>query len=131
MHTPVVSTAAAGLLGIIFIVLSARVVMGRTASKTLFGSGNSETDPLFVSIRSHANFAEFVPICLLILAGLEIRSGATILVKVLAAILVLARIAHPIGMAMKTANPFRAAGFVGTILVLAVGSLAAIYSLFG
>ena len=133
MHTPIITTAAAGFLGLIFLVLSARVVMGRTTGKVMLGHGEgsqSEASPLFVAIRSHANFAEYVPFCLILIAGLEIRSGATVLVKVLAAILVLARAAHPIGMMMKSPNPFRAGGFVGTMLVLVVASLVALAGIF-
>ena len=130
IHLPAVTMAAAGLLGLIFVVLSARVVMGRNASKVMIGDGAGATTPsasnLLVAVRSHANFAEFVPICLLLLAGLEMRSGPTLLVKVLAAVLVLARLGHPVGMARASPNPFRAAGFVGTILVLVVASVAVI-----
>jgi uncharacterized membrane protein YecN with MAPEG domain len=133
MHPPIITTAAAGFLGLIFLALSAHVVMGRTTGKVMLGSGegsDSEASPLFVAIRSHANFAEYVPFCLLLIAGLEIRSGATVLVKVLAAVLVLARVAHPIGMMRKSPNPFRAGGFVGTMLVLVVASLVALAGIF-
>ena len=126
VHLPVITMAAAGLLGLIFTVLSVLVVMGRTQGRVMIGHGEAagETSPLVTAIRSHANFAEYVPLCLLLIAGLEMRSGATVLVKVLAAALVLARLAHPFGMMRPPPNPFRAAGFVGTLLVLVLASLA-------
>jgi len=130
MHPMIVTTTATGILGLIFIVLSARVVLGRTSTKTLLGHGENDASPLFIAVRSHANFAEYVPLCLLLIAALEVQHGASLLVKVLAAILILARIAHPIGMATPGPNPFRAGGFVGTILVLAVGSVAAVATVF-
>ncbi len=126
-HFPTVTVLAAALLGLIFTALSVRVVTGRNSSKIMLGEGASsapEAQPLLVAIRSHANFAEFVPICLIMLAGLEARSGQTVLVEALAIVLVLSRIAHPIGIGMPSPNPFRAAGFVGTLLVLSVTSLA-------
>ncbi len=130
IHLPVVTLAATGLLGLIFVVLSVRVVRGRIAGRVMIGDGSAsgEGDGLLVNVRSHANFSEYVPLCLLLIGGLEMRSGPTLLVKLLAAVLVLARLAHPVGMIMKPPNPFRAGGFVGTLLVLLVASLAAIVS---
>ncbi len=134
MHIPLVTTGCAGLLGLIFLVLSARVVQGRNSGKVLLGDGaagaGGSVSPLLVAIRSHANFAEYVPICLILIGGLELQAGPTVLVKVLAAVLVLARLAHPIGMGMPGPNPLRAGGFVGTMLVLLVASVAAVIALF-
>ncbi len=131
LHQPVVTLIAAGLLGLLFIALSARVVMGRTTGKIMLGTGQDEAGPFYMAMRAHANFAEYVPFCLVLVGLLELRSGATVLVKVLAAVLVLARVAHPVGMAMKAPNPFRAGGFIGTILVLAAGSIAALFAALG
>ena len=124
IHLPIVTLAATGVLGLIFVVLSVRVVKGRMTGQVMIGEG--EGGSLQINVRSHANFAEYVPICLLLIGGLEMRFGPTLLVKLLAAVLVLSRLAHPVGMVMKPPNPFRAGGFVGTLLVLAVASLAAI-----
>ena len=133
IHFPAITMVAAGLLGLIFVVLSARVVMSRRSSKVAIGDGAGLATPemsgLLVAVRSHANFAEFVPICLLLLAGLEMRSGPTLLVKSLATILVLSRLSHPVGLAKASPNPFRAAGFVGTLLVLTVASVSVIVSM--
>ena len=129
MHTPLVSIACAGVLGLVFVALSARVVTARSSGRVMLGDGSSageSASPLLVAIRSHANFAEYVPLCLVLIAGLEMEGGATVLVKALAALLVLARVAHPIGMAMKAPNAFRAGGFIGTVLVLLVASVAAL-----
>ncbi len=123
---PVVTLIAAGLLGLIFVMLSVFVVRGRISGRIMLGSGEAsiESSPLMVAVRTHANFAEYVPLCLLLTAGLEMRSGPTLLVKLLAAMLVLARLAHPFGMMRPSPNPFRALGFVGTLLVLAISSVA-------
>ena len=132
VHLPQVTAAVAGLLGLLFAALSAQVVMGRMSGQVMLGSGEAAGEPssLFVAVRSHANFIEYVPLCLLLIGALEMRVGATVLVKVLAAVLVLARIAHPIGMSRPSPNPFRAGGFVGTMLVLVVASLVDVGGLF-
>jgi uncharacterized membrane protein YecN with MAPEG domain len=125
MHSPVFSVAAAGVLGLLYTALCVRVVMGRRDGSVMLGTAG-EQGPLYVAYRSQANFAEYVPLCLILIGGIELTEGSSILVKVLCAMLVLARIAHPIGMTMKSPNAFRALGFVGTVLVLVAASIAAI-----
>jgi uncharacterized membrane protein YecN with MAPEG domain len=125
MHSLIVTPIAAGVLGLIYLVLCGRVIAGRFGERVLMGAGD-EDGPLFVRFRSQANFAEYVPLCLILIGLLELRSGKTILVEGLAALLVAARIAHPLGMVMKAPNPFRAGGAIATLLVLALASVAAL-----
>ncbi len=128
-HMPAFTLACAGALGLILVVLSVRVVVGRGKHRVMLGEG--EGSPLLVAIRSQANFAEYVPLCLLLIGGLELNGGATLLVKGLGIVLVVSRLLHPIGMAIQGVNPFRASGFVGTILVLLVGSVAVLVQMLG
>jgi uncharacterized protein len=131
LHTPVITTLAAALLGLLFALLSIMVVVGRTTAKVDLGTGETPAaaasataaTPLFVAVRSQANFAEYVPLSLLLIGLIEIHTGSTILVKSLAAALVLARLMHPVGMRMKAPNPFRAGGFMLCITILAVASV--------
>jgi len=125
MHALIVTPIAAGLLGLIYLVLSARVIAARVTGKVLLGDGG-QGSPLFVAVRTQANFAEYVPLCLILIGLLELRSGTTMLVEGLAVLLLLARIAHPVGMMMKAPNPFRAGGAIVTLLVLGVASVAAL-----
>jgi uncharacterized membrane protein YecN with MAPEG domain len=128
LHMPVVTTLAAGALGIIFTVLSVLVVLGRNSGKVLLGDGAETAQPLFIAIRSHGNFAEYVPLVLLLIGLLELRDGPTLAVKIMAGALVLARVLHPIGMRIPGANPFRALGFLLTVLTLAAASVAVLLS---
>jgi len=126
LQAPVVTTLAAGVLGLILAVLSGQVVAARTSGKVLIGSGEDTGSPLFVAIRSQANFAEYVPLTLLLIGLIELRAGPTLLVKILAATLVVARLIHPVGMRIAGPNPFRAGGFILTLAVLAIASVWAI-----
>jgi hypothetical protein len=126
LHMPVVTTLAAGVLGVILAVLSGQVVAARTSGKVMQGSGDDTSSPLFLAVRSQANFAEYVPLALLLIGLIELRTGPALLVKILAAALVLARLMHPVGMRMAPPNPFRAGGFVVTLTVLAIASVWAI-----
>ena len=127
-----VTAVTAAVLGLIYIVLSMRVIMARAASKVSLGDGSSgavasgdeHTVPLLVASRAHANFAEYVPLCL-ILIGLAEAVGATrSIAMALGVLLVIARVLHPIGMGRKAPNPYRAGGAVLTLFVLAAASLA-------
>ncbi len=127
LHPPIVTTLAAAVLGLIFAVLSAQVVAGRVSGKVLIGAGGEDTtNPLFIAIRCQANFAEYVPLALLLIGLIELRTGATPLVDGLAGALVIARVMHPVGMRLPAPNPFRAGGFIITVAVLAVASVRAL-----
>ena len=113
-----VTLLTAGLLGLIYLVLSVRVVRVRTSAKISLGDGGDQT--LLSRIRAHANFAEYVPFLLILLALVEYITGTNSLVKGLGALIVVARIAHAIGMARHGANIFRVIGAVGTLAALSV-----------
>jgi uncharacterized membrane protein YecN with MAPEG domain len=129
LHTPFVTTLAASALALIFVVLSVNVVVERNRGKVLLGDGNEVASPLQIAIRSHANFAEYVPLSLILIGLIELRAGHGLLVHGLALALVVARVVHPIGLRMPGANPFRAVGFVLSLLVLLVGAVAAVLEL--
>jgi uncharacterized membrane protein YecN with MAPEG domain len=114
-----ITLASAGLLGLMFIVLSANVVRQRVVCQVAFGdgAGKPEAKPLRLAIRMHGNFAEYVPLALLLLGGIEAAGAPHALVLGLAATLILARVLHPIGLPMKAPNPAR---FLGTILTWTV-----------
>ncbi len=59
----------AGLLGPLLVILAVRVIDARRAAKVALGDGGQ---PLLLRrMRAHANFAEYVPLALLLLALAE------------------------------------------------------------
>ena len=69
-------------------------------------------------IRRHDNFVENVPLALILMGIVEANGGNNILLHVMGAILVLARIMHPIGLHHdRPTHPLRAVGAGGTLLV--------------
>lgn len=107
------------VLFVIFAVLSARagLMRGRTGISVFYGD-NLE---LAAAMRRHANFVENVPLALALMAIAELNGANTTLLHVLGVVLVLARIAHPIGLQHDNiAHPLRALGAGATMLVLAV-----------
>ena len=79
-------------------------------------------------VRAQENFAEYVPHALLFLVALELMHSPTWLVWLEGSVLTVARIAHAWGL-IKTygPSPGRFIGFVATLFVYIVGSLACIY----
>ncbi len=121
-----VTLLTAGVCGLIFLFLSWRVVQVRQIAGVSIGDGGDAL--LLARIRAHANFAEYVPICLILIAAIEITvERPPLLLWIAAAALLLVRLSHAIGMARNGANLFRVAGIVGTWVVMIGLSLGAIY----
>src|SRR5256885_16360168 len=59
----------AGVLGILLVVISARVSVLRAKFKVMFGDGGKE--PLMRAIRAQGNFTEYVPLALLLIGMVE------------------------------------------------------------
>jgi len=116
----IVTPFYAGLLGLWFLVLSARVVQRRQDGITLGDGG----DPRMLRlIRGHANFAEYVPLILLLMALLELGHTSTYVLHALGIGLLVARLLH--GFALSFTQHFRFGRFYGaalTFLVLAVAA---------
>ena len=107
---------------VVYLVLTARIVMHRLNSKIGIGDGGDKA--LTLKIRAHGNFAEYVPLALLLLAFVEHGGGSRALVGGLGAALVLGRVAHGIGLSSRAG--YSMARFSGTVLTLTVLTVAAI-----
>jgi uncharacterized membrane protein YecN with MAPEG domain len=130
-----VTLATAGILGLLFVYLSVRVTMVRARTKISVGEDAKGTillgdeaaaSPLQIACRSQANFAEYVPIALILLGGLESAGASHLFCQLLALLLIAGRVAHPIGMVRKAPNPFRAGGALLTWVMIALAALDAL-----
>ena len=128
MTIPIVTTLYAGILGLLAMTLAGMVGRARAATGISFGDeGNPE---VLVAMRRHANFVEFVPLVLILLALLEISGVSPTAIHALGAVLVLSRVSHTIGFQPGSSSPLRGLGAVGTSLVLVVSSVWAIVAYF-
>jgi uncharacterized membrane protein YecN with MAPEG domain len=106
-----------GLLSILFIVLSVVVVSLRVKHRVTIGTGN--VPALERAIRIHANFAEYVPLALLLLMLCEINQGAPHMLHSYGVALVFARLSHILGLSMTSRpNPGRFIGATLTWLII-------------
>jgi len=112
----------AGLLAIWFLALSIRVVQQRGHGVSL---GHGDDAVLLRRIRGHGNFAEYVPLILLMMALLELGGLRGWLLHVIGVTLVVARVLH--GVALSYSEKWRFGRFYGTlltfVLLLAVGAM--------
>jgi uncharacterized membrane protein YecN with MAPEG domain len=91
----IVTTLIACILAAFFIHLSLGVIRLRRRHKVGLGSGG--VDDLERAIRAQANFAEYVPIALILMACLEINGAPLWLIGILGIALVAGRMIHAKG----------------------------------
>ena len=125
MQLPSITSAYLGILALLFAALGMQVSRLRRGNHVLFGDGGNIK--LRSAIRAHANFAEYVPIIVLMVAMLETSGMPAIRVHLLMATLLVARLLHPLGMYVgpKTLQfqICRVGGIVLTTLVLIASAL--------
>lgn len=111
----------AGLLGLQFIVLSLKVIRTRRESRIPLGDGVDQA--LLRCLRVQANFAEYVPLCLLLIALAEVQQMPSWLLHGLGTALLTGRLLHATGVG-RNPEPYRlrVAGMSLTFAVLAVGA---------
>jgi hypothetical protein len=113
MILPITLTIA-GAAALLNIWLGQRVGQVRIAHKISIGDGGDER--LTRRMRAHANFVEYTPFFLILLALIELAVGSPVWLWVVAALYILARILHAFGMDGK--GKLRMIGIVVTMLVL-------------
>lgn len=125
MTYPVVTGVYAAVLALIYAGLSGWVIGGRVTENQLHGDGGGPQ--LARRIRIHANFAEYVPFTLLLIALLEMQGAGRTAIHVLLIALLAARVAHPFGMLAPENSPrqfaCRGGGIIVTLLVMAAAAV--------
>jgi uncharacterized membrane protein YecN with MAPEG domain len=116
--TPIYAT----ILGLLFIALSVRTIRMRRKHQVAVGDGdNSE---LRRAMRVHANFAEYVPLALLLIFFVELDGTPKWWVHALAVALVCGRLAHAWGVSQTRENfRYRVSGMVLTFSVISTAGL--------
>jgi len=115
MILPITLTIA-GAAAILHVWLSLRVSRLRRPLK--IGVGDGGNDALARRMRAHGNYAENMPIFLVLLGFLELATGGSLWLWGAAIAFILARIAHAFGMDREGANPLRVGGIAISWLVL-------------
>ena len=129
MEIPVTSLYSAALAAV-FIVLSVRTLLLRHELKIGIGAGGNER--LLRATRAHGNFAEYVPLTLLLVVLLELQSAPDALLHVFCASLLAGRIVHAYGVSRSPEQyGYRVAGMGLTFSALGGAALALLVVVLG
>ena len=123
MTIPITALYAA-LLVAVLVCLTTRIGLLRAKTGISILDGGSKQ--VAVEMRRHGNFAEHVPLLIVLMAIVEINGGSPLFLHVVGLVLVICRIAHPLGLHPdRVQTPLRLVGAVGTSLsTIALGVMA-------
>ncbi len=117
---PIVSIYAA-ILTFLFVFLSIRTIRTRRGLKIAVGDGGNMQ--MLRAMRAHANFAEYVPMALILIYCVESASAPKILIHALGLLLLLGRSVHAFGVSQLKENfKFRISGMMITFATLIIAS---------
>jgi uncharacterized protein len=112
----------AAILGLLFIFLSIRVIKTRRKERVAIGDGGNPRMQRAIAV--HSNFAQYVPLALLLLAFLEMQQGPTMLIQILCVALLISRLLHAYGVSQMQENfRFRVVGMLMTCGVIGLTAL--------
>ena len=107
----------AAISALILVYLSFRVVVARRGEKVSVGTGGSAR--VERAMRTQANFTEYIPLTLLLIAGAELNGLPSMGVHGLGIAMVLARLMHFIGFSSESGPfQFRVGGTLLTFTLL-------------
>lgn len=114
---PTILPIYAAIFAIFFVVLSIRIILKRNSLKISLGdAGNKEMQR---AIRVHANFAEYVPLCLLMIYLVEQSGVYPWFTHLMCMGLLFGRVSHAYGVSQSRENfVYRITGMVLTFTVL-------------
>jgi len=117
----------ASLFALLFIALSIRTLRLRRRLKIAIGDAGDQA--MLRAMRVHANFAEYVPLSLLLLYFVETAGAHPGLVHGLAFGLLAGRFAHAFGVSRSNENyRFRVFGMTMTFATLVIASVYLLYA---
>ena len=106
-----ITLTAAGAAALLNLWLAIRIGRVRTQEKISMGDGGNER--LIAAMRAQANFVEYTPFILILIAVLELALGQPLWLWIVSCLYILGRIAHGFGMGgWKPGRP------IGTLISL-------------
>lgn len=120
-----ITLTTASVLALFCLVLALRVSQGRFKHRVAMGDGDNRD--MTARMRTHANFVEYVPIMLVLLGLLEMAKVDGRVLAGGAALLVVFRLMHAVGMPRPAPNVFRAIGALGTFALMMLQAIWGLY----
>lgn len=120
----------AGLLAPLFLLLSLRVIGQRRSAGVAVGHGEDKL--LLRRMRVHANFAEYVPLVLVLMALAENLKTTPVMIHAVGILLIVGRLLHAYGVSQPKENlNIRVAGMAMTFTALGIGAALCLLGSFG
>ncbi len=117
-----ITSIYASLLALIFLGLSWRVITFRRGNQVSLGDGESKD--LRQRVRAQANFTEYTPIGLILLACIEMQGAPAVAIHLLGLMLLIGRALHARAFWVHPMiMPFRAFGMLLTLLMILFSAL--------
>ena len=112
----------AAILSFVFVTISVRTILIRRKLQIAIGDGDQ---PLLArAARVHANFAEYVPLSLILIYFLETCSVSKLWIHLLCITLVIGRVTHALGVSQPKENyRYRVTGMALTFTAILSASL--------
>jgi uncharacterized membrane protein YecN with MAPEG domain len=108
---------------VLFVLLSINVIRARRKHKVGLGTGRNKS--VERAMRVHANFAEYVPFSLLLIALLELNKANSLLLIGLCSVLLIGRLVHAYGVSMENERfAYRVSGMLMTFAAILVAGVA-------
>jgi len=118
---PTVVPVYAAIFALVFVVLSMRVANTRRIMQIGLGSGGNVV--LERRIRVQGNFAEYVPLALILFTFIEMQGWSRWVIHALCLALLAARLTHAYGVAQEPETiPIRASAMMVTFLIFIVAA---------
>ncbi|HEY2190333.1 MAG TPA: MAPEG family protein, partial [Caldimonas sp.] len=107
---------------LLFVVLSVRTLLLRRTLGIAIGDAGNES--MLRAMRVHGNFAEYVPLSLLLMYLVEVTGASPLYVHALGFAVIAGRVSHAIGVSrLKENYAFRIVGITLTLAPLVAASL--------
>lgn len=117
------------LFALVFLILSARTIMARRSAQIAIGTRGDKR--LERTARVHANFSEYVPFALLLIAFAEMRGINPLIIHLLCLGLLSGRLTHAWGVSKEVENfKFRVTGMLLTLNTIGLTGMAIAYTYF-
>jgi len=124
---PYATAVYAAVLGLLGAILTVNVIVNRARHNVLYGDGG--VPALTQAIRAHCNFAEQVPLALILVGLVEAFAWRSAVIHGLGVVLLVGRLLSAWGLATTMTLSFgRQAGATLTVIVVVVASALILYS---
>ena len=124
----IITAFYAAILTVLYLVLSANVSRLRLKHQISLGAG--EVPKLERAMRAHGNFAEYVPLILILMGFLESLGGSAVILHLIGILLSVARLSHAFCLCVRYIALLRQAGALITYSLLFFTALMILMTLF-